>query len=832
MQTTDEISVVEIPVKERKQMARREILERSIVDDQDFIIDRWAKTFTDVGEEDHLAHEAHLRAVQFMMLTMAAVAQGDFEVSEMSSSDKKVHSHRPSNALFVADYLSHASRVTIDFSGLTAEQKAHVSSLFSTENLDPRPSTHYTERDTSGILTEKKSKLAGAQAVLLNALDVIGRTTRLGDALAPIVKGPALTDFGIDIFMGGINQPNLSQGISERGRDGHVLIHRNATDDSVMIGLEQTKPISNQSMQDALSHAGGAAVEALQSTWNFISRKPSPPTEGSSPVRKTPSPELPTDEDNTFGLSGKHSMLGDSDDYTSAGSLYFSNLIYKLKLLEDKRALTPAKYNGMHVRLNSGNVDAFLGYFNALSTARQERNVSAIKALLKQLPQTAMQNLSSEESENNCVFLVKSIKQEDLNAFFKQLNDVYDEERLNGYSVLFETKLKDIKAWLSEPRQLPEGKRVLNAFGEGVIASPNPHVQRLAKTFNHAVMILKEQASEELMQRLAEPSEVIQQMRLLEQAYGRIELAEGNPPIYEHFKTQRDNFNELSENIRAANSSSSSEDTQFPFGYLMALEQQEKDIKSTVSTNESRAMIALMRSESDLLQSNQALRHELQARTQEIAMIEERERQQESHALENLRNVGEQLRIEKEKTVLEQRKTEELTRDNQGLRQQMTELGSTNEALKGQLESLRQELEAATNQRNAATTAVSELHEANEPLRRDLLRINEELSALANPVLANHPLPLDEDEVNWNWAFVWQCMSSSAALNTYGAILIAASLIIASAVTAGAIPVVLGAGIAVSGLALSAVCFFNARSNHSVSQDSLAADPTTPRQDV
>ena len=72
--------------------------------------------------------------------------------------------------------------------------------------------------------------------------------------------------------------------------------------------------------------------------------------------------------------------------------------------------------------------------------------------------------------------------------------------------------------------------------------------------------------------------------------------------------------------------------------------------------------------------------------------------------------------------------------------------------------------------------------------------------------------PQHEEAIS-NWAFVWECMSSSAVLNIYGAVLMVAGLIIAGVVAAGAIPVGLGATVVASGFALSAACFFNARSN-------------------
>ena len=74
-------------------------------------------------------------------------------------------------------------------------------------------------------------------------------------------------------------------------------------------------------------------------------------------------------------------------------------------------------------------------------------------------------------------------------------------------------------------------------------------------------------------------------------------------------------------------------------------------------------------------------------------------------------------------------------------------------------------------------------------------------------------LPKNKEPI-WDWAFVWQCMSSPPALNTYGTVLVVAGLIIAGAVATSAIPVVLGATLAVAGFALGAACFFNAQSNH------------------
>ena len=72
---------IETPVREKKQVARQAILERSIDLDQEAILERWAQTFIHDGKKTDPEYKAHRLATNIMMVAMAAVAKGHFEVS-------------------------------------------------------------------------------------------------------------------------------------------------------------------------------------------------------------------------------------------------------------------------------------------------------------------------------------------------------------------------------------------------------------------------------------------------------------------------------------------------------------------------------------------------------------------------------------------------------------------------------------------------------------------------------------------------------------------------------------------------------------------------------
>ena len=829
---------VEIPVKQLKKTARKKIIERSIERDQAAILKRWADTLIHVGGSD-AAHKAHLRAVKIMTVAMAAVACGEFEVS---TSGENSSFGRPSNAFCVADYLSHASRVMIDLSDLSEHHRKEFLRQFPKKELDKRSSTHHTARDEEGRLTEFKDSGHGVTGAFKVIVDALGDMTGIGPLAAKYgIKGSDVTDYGVDILMGGVGKANLSGGLSNLGRDGHVLIYLDDTN-SVMIGLEQTKPIIKKDVENFLSIP--AAV--VSAGYNFFSGNGSPSSETGSPVRIPTPPKLEPDDDNTCGLSGDHSMQGHSDNYTAAGSLYFSNLIYKIKLMEQKGALTPAKYNGMRVHLNDKNYGKFVRYYKALSSARNTHDVDAIKKLLWVLPRTASRDLSVEDQRNNYLFLVKYVTSGEIKSFFKQLKDVYFDGQFDQDQKLFEQKLEDIKAWLAEPRRLPQNDRILSTFDERDIRSVNPLVKTLERTLNKTVEILKKNATDELMQQQIEPSRVIKQMVLLEEFYRGIELDQ-QPPFYRSLKSLQDKYGTLCYKIKQASSlKDGSGDAAFPFGYLIQLQELENKIAEAMNTNESRNVINLMVEKVELRKSNDDLKRNLGEDRSILKANEdlsqqlrtERAKIEEMNAAARLA-VGEKKVLSQElqevhteinKMVLATKLSahelqhpsqEDLKNDIPALEeaQQQTPLveqevvhrnASEEEDIIGQVYSTPLVEEKVVHSNASEKEDINEREYSTPLVEEEVVHSHaSEEEDINEPVYST---PQHEEAIS-NWAFVWECMSSSAVLNIYGAVLMVAGLIIAGVVAAGAIPVGLGATVVASGFALSAACFFNARSN-------------------
>ncbi|MFZ4076938.1 MAG: hypothetical protein ACOYKA_03035 [Legionellaceae bacterium] len=817
---------VDSAVREKKQEARRTILERTIAQDQAAILERWARTFVHVGDTTHPVHETHEAAVGLMMIAMAAVAQGRFEVS---ASGKNNTFTAPSHALCVADYVSHASRVMIDLKELSEENRKILSERLSSASWDGRASTHYLERDKDNELTEIKSKRHGLKETGKNMLDAVGKVTGIAKYASRIgLEGAPLTDYGVDILMGGVGQENLSGGISGLGKDGHVLIHRGEPN-ALMIGLEQTTPPGTNSSWKA----GIGRVKSL--VWKDTSESKIEAT------RKTPSPELSCDDDNTYGLSDKHSMSGTSDAYTSAGSLYFSNLIYQLKLLEEQQELVPAKYNGMRVHLTDGNFAAFLGYYQDLDGARKSGDIAAVKTLLQRLPETTRPAPLPDKARKNYLFLVKHIRKADLKDCFEQLKAVYGDEALDADKKTLEQTLDDIQDWLAEPRQLPRSGRVLAERSEDKLHTSNPFVIRLHNTLNEAVRILKEEAVQELADNLGHPSETIHQMMLLGQAYLQINCIE-DAPVYQTFKTQEDAYRAVR---RAIGSPDPSRDPQFPFGYLMSLKSIEKDITLTVNTNESRALIELMGRDisarqvisrltevhEDDLRSRSEIERLAREAVTEVRRIQERDltaaaEREEQHAQHEA-----QLRASFEEQL------EALRADYEVQRGTLTE----------EVEALRAECAAYEAQRIALRRGVEELRadfaaeriairRAQEELRRQSIAPERPPEVTPEAHLQPHPeaeaqeldiMPetFPPEAAPWDFAFVFQCLASPTAFNTYGALFMLAALLIAGATAAAVIPVVLGTTIAVSGVALSASCFFKAQQNNAPIPEASILEP-------
>ncbi|HCA88813.1 MAG TPA: hypothetical protein DEO98_00430, partial [Legionellales bacterium] len=81
-----------------------------------------------------------------------------------------------------------------------------------------------------------------------------------------------------------------------------------------------------------------------------------------------------------------HSLIGASDVYTAAGSLYFSDVIYQIKLLCEKSILPPDKYDGMHLKINDKNWPQIQEFLTKVNKATDQ---DALITLLKETPTSA-----------------------------------------------------------------------------------------------------------------------------------------------------------------------------------------------------------------------------------------------------------------------------------------------------------------------------------------------------------------------------------------------------------------------------------------------------------
>ena len=224
------------------------------------------------------------------------------------------------------------------------------------EGLHKRASTHTLRPDEAGGFYEIKSSLHGLR-------EFFNYTTGFSQN----------KDFGVSLYLGG-DKPNFSGNTSKFGSDGHVLVVKK-NDDCYLIGPEQTAP-------------------------------------GSRPANG-----LTANQDPTFGLADTHSVLGNADQYTLAGSVYFDNLIYRLKLFNETKTLPPIKYNGMKVVINNDNFQSFKRFFDKLSAETSE---VALEKMLTSKPVM----FSDTAAKVSARKFVSQITDKDLEALFKQLRSV------------------------------------------------------------------------------------------------------------------------------------------------------------------------------------------------------------------------------------------------------------------------------------------------------------------------------------------------------------------------------------------------------------------------
>ena len=289
---------------------------KTISDDQQTVAEQWARTFLYNRSDD--------TATQMTRLLAACVAKGDFKTKSYLANVLE----NPNDCLTIADYLSHGSRIIIDYAALNSENKKALLAFFDLKSPEifSRSATHDVSR-VRGEAHEGKGMLIGA----------------LGQ-LPAHAKEPR--DFGINIAMGGEGQTNFAgDPIAADGYSGHFYFHRNDADNLLLCGLEQSAPAA--------------------SLWEAAAN-------------------IATTHADQFGQS--HSLVGASDTYTAAGSLYLSDPHYQARLLIDKNVLPPAKYGSMQVTLNDRNWQTILSFTRELST---DKNQASLINKLKQTPQTA-----------------------------------------------------------------------------------------------------------------------------------------------------------------------------------------------------------------------------------------------------------------------------------------------------------------------------------------------------------------------------------------------------------------------------------------------------------
>lgn len=312
------------------------ILSRSIDEDQSAVITQWTKTFIHNGKDSV--------AIKLSKLLFAAIYQGDFKTR--SSLADQVELSNPNSHLTCIDYLSHGSRIIIDYEQLSTEYQQELLQYFPDPDghngVFSRTATHAVCR-FDGKIIEKKGFRLGVQALMLSL----------------VAKH---YDFGVNIAMGGTHQINfVGKQILPNGFSGHVYFHRYHDQNLLMGGIEQnTPPLST--------------FETLQSLIHSVTPSQSEASDD----------QVGTDQ---FGQS--HSLSGASDVFTAAGSLYFNDPIYQAKLLIDKGCFPPDKYGGMIVTVTNENWSSIKECLLNLEKTIDSADEAALRDTLQCLPKTA-----------------------------------------------------------------------------------------------------------------------------------------------------------------------------------------------------------------------------------------------------------------------------------------------------------------------------------------------------------------------------------------------------------------------------------------------------------
>lgn len=333
------------------------IVARTIEEDQFEVATQWANTFSRNPQQDI--------GTQMMQLTAACVAAGDFKIKPHLSNSNALQS--PSDQLTVVDYLSHASRIILDYQELSVHLQRELLHYFPT----PEATNNVVSRSATHNVTRKDNQIIEGKGILLG---VYGQLPSL------FLNVPR--DFGVNIAMGGEGHLNFcGKKISSNGYSGHVYFHSNQVNHLLMVGLEQSAPSS------AMSLLLGEAV-------------------------------YPEDEQQHHDQFGQgHSLTGASDIYTAAGSLYFSDPVYQVKLMLEKGCLPPDKYGAMQVTINDENWSLIKNYLDNLQKFVRKASLKELRDQLLQKPTTAKHAVSD----------YKSYIALDFDQYLKRINQVFIE---------------------------------------------------------------------------------------------------------------------------------------------------------------------------------------------------------------------------------------------------------------------------------------------------------------------------------------------------------------------------------------------------------------------
>ncbi len=313
-----EVSMDEISnARYELQSIKEKILACSIEEDQQTVAGQWLKTF------EYSENNAGLSMARFVL---ACIAEGDFKVRPFLSQNLEA----PNEVLTIIDYLSHASRIILDYQDLSGAHKEALLSFFPKpmpgNNIYSRSATHAVSREGGTIREHKDIKLG-----IIGFLPALVREER---------------DFGINIAMGGEGQTNfIGQKITANGYSGHIYLHYQKEDSLLMFGLEQSAPLGFEGWGKLLY--GDESQESCQY--------------GMDQFHQT------------------HSPFGASDTFTAAGSLYFSDPVYQAKLMVEKNCFPPDKYGAMQVTINNQNWEQIVSFLENLTHSNEIQDLLLLK---------------------------------------------------------------------------------------------------------------------------------------------------------------------------------------------------------------------------------------------------------------------------------------------------------------------------------------------------------------------------------------------------------------------------------------------------------------------